>query len=216
MARIQLPRTDPKLLRRVAALWDNLAWCEFFRHYDPLVSGWCRAYGFDAASTDELRQRVWVELARRMPSFQYDPARSFRGWLRCLCRHRAIDLYHEQRDGFLSALRDDDLMDDRWSASDNGDDDAQDDGPPLERLLLAEAAEAQAEVRRQVKPIRWQIFWQVVIEGESMNDTAAALGLKYPTVYAAVNHVANLLRQQGRCRAARLGLDVTKSVRKQG
>ena len=85
----ELPRTDPRLLKRVAELWDNLAWCEFFRHYDPLVSGWCRAYGLDAASTDELRQRVWVELARRMPSYQYDPARSFRGWLRCLYRERS-------------------------------------------------------------------------------------------------------------------------------
>ena len=51
--------TDPNLLNRVAALWDNPAWAEFIQRYDPLVIGWCAAYGFDTASADELRQRVW-------------------------------------------------------------------------------------------------------------------------------------------------------------
>ena len=45
-----------------------------------------------------------------------------------------------------------------------------------------------------------------MIEGESMSETAAALGLKYATVYAAANHVAQLLREEGRRRSARLGL----------
>ena len=48
--------------------------------------------------------------------------------------------------------------------------------------------------------MRWEVFWRVVIEGESMSETAAALGLKYATVYAAVNHVAKLLREEGRQR----------------
>ena len=45
----------------------------------------------------------------------------------------------------------------------------------------------------------------MVIEGESMSDAAAALGLKYATAYAGVNHVARLLRQEGRHRRAGLG-----------
>ena len=116
MAQGKMGSTDPKLLKRVAALWDNPAWGEFFQRYDPLVRGWCSAYGLDAASVDELCQRVWVELARRMPSYQYDPGGSFRGWLRRLCRHRAIDLYHERRDRPFSALDDDDLIDERRTA----------------------------------------------------------------------------------------------------
>ena len=215
MARVMVGSTDPLLLKRVAALWDNPAWGEFFERYAPLVRAWCSAYCLDAAAVDELCQRVWVELARRMPSYQYDPGGSFRGWLRRLCRHRAIDLYRERRDRSFLALTDDDLIDERRMAAEHLDGEPADDGIAPERLvLLQQAQEAQEEVRRQVKPVRWEIFWRVVIEGESMSDTAAALGLKYSTVYAAVNHVARLLREQGRRRTARLGLAVPPDAQK--
>jgi hypothetical protein len=73
--------------------------------------------------------------------------------------------------------------------------------------LLREAREAQEEVRRKVKPARWEAFWRVVIENQSFGAAAAEMGLKYATVYAAVNHVAELLREEGRRRQASLGLD---------
>ena len=37
MAQGKVGSTDPELLKRVAALWDNPAWGEFFERYDPLV-----------------------------------------------------------------------------------------------------------------------------------------------------------------------------------
>ena len=142
-----------------------------------------------------------------MPSYQYDPGGSFRGWLRRLCRHRAIDLYREHHDRPYFELGAADPIDERRMAGENIDGEPADDEIASERLLLLkEAREAQEEVRRKVKPVRWEIFWRVLIEGESMSETAAALGLKYATVYASANHVAQLLRQVGRRRSARLGL----------
>jgi DNA-directed RNA polymerase specialized sigma24 family protein len=204
MSEQMLRSTDPKLLERVAALLDNPAWFEFFQRYDPLLRSWCSAYGFDAALVDELRQRIWVELARRMPSYQYDPQGSFRGWLRRLCHHRAINLYHECRDNRCFSLGEDDLIDARWTAA--GELDQYDEFAPGGSRLLEEALEVQMAVQRKVKPSRWEAFWRVVIEGESMSEVAAALGLKYATAYAGVNHVARLLRQEGRRRRAGLGL----------
>jgi RNA polymerase sigma-70 factor (ECF subfamily) len=210
MAQVRIDSTDPVLLKRVAALSDNPAWAEFFRRYDSLVRAWCSNHGLDSASVDELCQRVWVELARRMPSYQYDPGGTFRGWLRRLCRHRAIDLHRERCDRSFLALGNDDLIDERWMAGEHVDGEQADEEFTSERLLLLkEAREAQDEVRRKVKPVRWEIFWRVVIEGESMSETAAALGLKYATVYAATNHVGQLLREEGRRRSARLGFAVS-------
>jgi RNA polymerase sigma-70 factor (ECF subfamily) len=198
-------------------LWDNPAWSEFFHRYDPLVRGWCSAYGLDAASVDEVCQRVWIELARRMPSYQYDPDGSFRGWLRRLCRHRAIDLYRERRDHPCHALGDEDLIDERWMAGERCDGEpADDEDAPERRFQFREAQEVQEEVRCKVKPVRWEIFWRVVIDGESMSETAADLGLKYATVYAAANHVARLLRQEGRRRSACLGLEESSIPRYMG
>jgi DNA-directed RNA polymerase specialized sigma24 family protein len=141
-----------------------------------------------------------------MPSYQYDPGGSFRGWLRLLCRHRAIDLYRERSDRSFLALGEVDLIDERWAGGNIDIEPAADEVAPERMLLLQEATEAQEEVRRKVKPVRWEVFWRVVIEGESISETAAGLGLKYATAYAAVNHVAKLLRQEGRRRAACLGL----------
>jgi RNA polymerase sigma factor (sigma-70 family) len=206
MARAHVGSTSPELLRRVAALCDNRAWRQFFELYGPVVRAYCSRYRLDGASVDELCQRVWVELARRMPSYQYDPGGSFRSWLKRLCHHRAIDFYRERRDQSVLSLCDDDLADHRWATAmgiEGGLDDAE--LGPMRLSLLREALAAQDAVRCNVKPVRWEVFWRVVIEGEPMTEVAEALGLKYATAYAGANHVAHLLRAEGQRRRDRLG-----------
>ena len=207
MAVISVGSTDPELLRRVAALWDDPAWREFFARYAPFIRARCSVYGLDADSVDELCQRVWLELARRMPSYRYDPGGSFRGWLRRLCHHRAIDLIRERRDHLFEALNGEEPIDGRRLGR-GMDADTDDGGAASGRLrLLEEALAAQEEVRRKVKPARWEAFWQVAVEGWPVGEVAASLGLKYATVYAGVNHVSELLRAEGRRREARLRPD---------
>ncbi len=206
MASASVGSTSPELLRRVAALTDHPAWRQFFELYGPVVRTYCSRYRLDGASVDELCQRVWVELVRRMPSYQYDPGGSFRGWLRRLCHHRAIDLYRERCDRSFLPLWDDDTSERPRArmmgvAREAGSDEVE---PP--RLLLQEAHAAQEEVRRKVKPVRWEAFWRTVIQGEPMQEVAQALGLKYATAYAGANHVAQLLRAEGQRRRDRLGL----------
>ena len=143
-----------------------------------------------------------------MPAYQYDPGGSFRGWLRRLCHHRAIDLFakraHADLIRSMTTCSSTKIAFDRGGA-DHGLEDAE---TAAERLLLLREAQAvQEEVRRRVKPIRWEIFWRVVIEGEPMSEAAATLGLKYATAYAAARHVAKLLREEGRRHTLRLGLD---------
>ena len=203
MAQIKIGSTDPRLLKRVAELSDNPAWVVFYRRYDPIVKAWCSSYRLDSESVDELRQRIWVELARRMPSYQYDPGGSFRGWLRRLCHHRAIDLYRERDSGLFESLSDEHLATERDTPLSSVEGEVPDDQAAMGKLaLLREAREVQEHVRRKVKPVRWQVFWRVVIEGEPLPDTAASLGLKYATAYAAARHVASLLRAEGRQRRA--------------
>ncbi len=206
MAGIKAGSTDPELLRRVGVLSDDSAWGDFFKRYDLVVRAWCSNYGFDSETVDELRQRIWVEMTRRMPVYQYDPGGSFRGWLRRLCHHRAVDLYRERRDSPFRPLNEEDLVARDGLAYPSVDDVADDgEGDPQRMLLLREAREAQEAVRRKVKPVRWEIFWRVIVDGEAIKDTAAALGLKYATVYAAARHVAALLKAEGQRRRAHLG-----------
>jgi RNA polymerase sigma-70 factor (ECF subfamily) len=204
MVQVKGGSTDPELLRRVRALRDDPAWDEFFAVYNPLVKDWCSAYCLDGPSVDEVRQRVWFELVRRMPTYQYDPGRTFRGWLRKVCHDRAMDLLRERQKDPVPILDAKGLVDSHVGADDglNGDDAA-----PGRLLLFREAREVQDAVRRRVKPVRWEVFWRVVIEGEPMPAVADDLGLKYATAYAGANHVARLLREEGRRRAAQLDMD---------
>ena len=211
MAKGAVSSTNPELLRRVTALGDNLAWEEFFRFYDPFIRARCSAYGLDPASVDEACQRVWVELAWRMPRYQYDPGGSFRGWLRRLCHHRTIDLIREGQGREAMPSVDPEWLERRYASHWRGsrDDDDEDDVGPMRFRLLREALAIQEEVRRKVKPARWEAFWRVMIQGQSVSEVAASLGLKYATVYAGVNHVADLLRAEGQSRGIRPGRDDT-------
>jgi RNA polymerase sigma factor (sigma-70 family) len=205
MSRAVGDTTNEKLLKRLAALEDQSAWREFFAGYDPLVKQWCSSYRFDPESLDELCQRIRVELLRRMPQYGYDPGGSFRGWLRRLCHHRAIDMYRERRGEAFGSLTEEDLIDDRGMAFEVIEGEQGDDLPSIARLrLLEECRRVHEEVMRKVKPVRWQVFWRVVIDGESIRDAANALGLKYTTAYAGANHVAKLLREAGERQKNRL------------
>src|SRR5262249_43543742 len=89
--------TNPALLTEVAD-WENQpAWFRFRDTYGPHMARWCRGYGLDRDSVDEVCQRVWIELADRMKTFEYDPNRTFRGWLRRLCESRVLDFLRQRR-----------------------------------------------------------------------------------------------------------------------
>ena len=189
---------------------------EFFARYDPFVRDRCSVYGLDSASVDELCQRVWVELARRMPSYQYDPGGSFRGWLRRLCHHRAIDLLRERQDHRFEALNGEELIDGQWPG------DGIDEGRTMARsrpggsCCSGRRSRSRRKSGARSSQSAGRSFWRVVIEGQSVSEAAAALGLKYATVYAGVNHVAKLLRDEGRRRKTHLGLDDSSHPAREG
>jgi RNA polymerase sigma factor (sigma-70 family) len=193
-------KTDPELLKRVSVLWNDPAWVEFLDLYGEFVRERCSVYRLDAASVDDLSQRVWLELVRRMPSFQYDASGSFRGWLRKLCHHRAIDLIRERPEVTFYTIDHDALIDFRTAAEAAADAGDSDDVAPGRLRMILEARAAQEAVKRRVKPDRWKAFWRVRIENQSVSEVAAEMGLKYATVYASVNHVAELLREEGQRR----------------
>jgi len=77
-----------------------------------------------------------------------------------------------------------------------------DDEPDIGQLrLLQEAEEVQEDVRRRVKPQRWEAYWRIAIRGEDVGETAADLGISYAAAYAATRYVDRMLRDAGRRRS---------------
>src|SRR4051812_4532958 len=104
MIRYDAGTTSPTLLNRLGDWRDRDAWVDFVTRYDPVIRSISRRYRLDADTTEELCQRVWIDLTRRMRSFRYDPGMTFRGWLRRLCQSRAIDLLRKKKADAEQAL----------------------------------------------------------------------------------------------------------------
>jgi RNA polymerase sigma factor (sigma-70 family) len=199
--------TSPTLLSEVRDWGNYPAWVAFRDRYDPLLRRWCRGFGLDADSIDEACQRIWTELADRMRTFRYDPNRTFRGWLRCVCRCRVIDLLRERRADHAVSLDD---RDDERSIDDRGTDftivemeHGQVDTDPVHLFLRSEAEQVQAAVRRRIQPRTWDAFWLVAVSDWTIDQTAKALGMTRIAVYAATQRVSQMLREEGLRRSNR-------------
>ena len=74
--------TPPSLLERLRQPADEKAWQEFVDLYSPLLYQWARRAGLQEHDAADLLQDVFAHLLRKLPEFEYDRHKSFRGWLR--------------------------------------------------------------------------------------------------------------------------------------
>jgi len=194
--------TSSTLLREVADWHDHPAWVSFRGRYDPLLRRWCHGYGLDDDSIDEVCQRIWIELADRMRTFQYDPKGTFRGWLRRLCESRVLDFLRQRQAVSLLSLEDrvgEVEAGARGSSIDPDESDHDGGGAePLRLFLLDETEKVQAVVRAKVKPNTWDAFWLVAVCDWTVERTAQALGMTHTAVYAARERVARMLHDEGK------------------
>ncbi|MGO9470847.1 MAG: sigma-70 family RNA polymerase sigma factor [Isosphaeraceae bacterium] len=193
--------TSPLLLKRVADWADHPAWCEFFKSYDSLIRSWCRGYGLDDGTLEDLRQQIWIELADRIRTYQYDPGRTFRGWLRQFCHSREVDLLRKRgtesvrflddqpADAFLLAV-----------GAIGGEEHEEPESESRRSLLLRQAEQVQHAVKQRVEPQTWQAFWRIAIDGCSIRETANDMGMSYAAVFAAHKRVGRMLRAEGKRR----------------
>ena len=93
MAEPSNSQTSPTLLGKLRqSPTDQDAWEQFVLRYGPQIQSWCGRKGLQDADAHDVTQMVLLRVATHIRDFEYDPARSFRGWLRTICRHAWSDL----------------------------------------------------------------------------------------------------------------------------
>jgi RNA polymerase sigma factor (sigma-70 family) len=195
MIRYDAGTTNPTLLNRLGDWRDHDAWVDFVTRYDPVIRSISGRYRLDAESTDELCQRVWIDLARRMRTFRYDPGKTFRGWLRRLCQSRAIDLLRKKDADAVLSLESQ-PVESMWQEA-SADLGAEEEVAVERPRLLQLADEVQDAVRRRVDGRTWQVFWSVAVLGQSLREAAEAAGISYYAAFAAQKRVRRMLREEG-------------------
>src|SRR6266516_4097954 len=97
--------TSVSLLERLREPAQQEAWGRFVDLYTPLIYYWARRVGSTPEEAADLVQDVLALLVQKLPEFSYDPAKSFRAWLRTVllnkwherCRRAALPMAHAGR-----------------------------------------------------------------------------------------------------------------------
>jgi RNA polymerase sigma-70 factor (ECF subfamily) len=170
---------------------NEAAWGEFVEHYGGKIYGWCRKWGLQEADAQDVTQSVLLKLARTMREFAYDPARSFRAWLKTLTHHAWSDfLESRQRPGLGSG---DSHVHGLLGTIAARDDLVEHLNAEFDRELLEEA---MARVRLRVAPQTWQAFALTALEGLSGADAAARIPMQVAQVFVAKRRVQKMLQQE--------------------
>ena len=175
-------------LRKVPA--DQAAWDQFVERYGRKVFGWCRQWNLQEADAEDVTQAVLLKLSEKMQTFDYDSAKSFRGWLKTITRHAWSD-YCSSRKAVIAAggsqvlemLHTVEARDDLIRRLDD----------EFDRELLDEAMN---RVRGRVLPRTWEAFERTALQGQSGAEAGKALGMKVATVFVAKSKVQNMLQEE--------------------
>jgi RNA polymerase sigma-70 factor (ECF subfamily) len=179
--------TPPSLLERIRDDPTRQAWQQFVDLYTPLLFSWARRLGLSDHDAADLVQDIFAILVEKLPGFRYDPALSFRAWLKTIllnrwrnfCRGRSL----AQTVGPASAL---------------GEVAAPDDAAFFEeeeyRNVLVRRALALMQAEFQTAT--WRACWEFVVQGRPAADVAAELGITPNAVYLAKGRVLRRLREQ--------------------
>jgi len=192
MADFSTSSTSVSLLSRVRGCpSDPEAWREFVKRYAPKIYRWCCQWKVQEADAEDVTQNVLAKLVTRLRTFDYDPALSFRGWLKTVTQHALADFLAERRrpglgsgDSAVAAMLESvqartDLLAELQEEFD--------------REVLEEAL---TRVRLKVPERRWEAFRLTALEGLSGAEAGARLEMNVTTVFTSKCKIQKLVQEE--------------------
>jgi RNA polymerase sigma factor (sigma-70 family) len=191
MADAWLPTTSATLLARLRHDPSNdAAWDEFVEQYGRHIYRWCRQWRLQDADAEDVAQEILLKLARKLRDFTYNPASSFRGWLKTVA-------HHAWRDFIDSRSRTRPVGDEQVWALLQSVEAREDLIQRLEEAFDHELLEAaKVQVRLRVAPHTWEAFRLVAIECLPVTDVAARVNMQVAMVYVAKSKVQKMLQEE--------------------
>lgn len=179
--------TSHSLLRRLQEPEHATAWERFVELYAPLVFHWGKSQGLNSTDAADLVQDVLTIVVTKLPEFQVDPTKRFRGWLRTVTVNKANDFHRR------NAVRPDSGRE-----------------PTIQNAAVATAVDLfdEAEYRSflvnralelmksEFRDETWQACWLQVVEGRKAVDVAQELNISLNVAYLAKSRVLGRLREE--------------------
>lgn len=163
--------TRSSVIRAVADTGNQAAWQRLFDLYAGFIFSIARSKGLSEDDADDVLQVVFSDLARNLPTFQYDRAKGkFRSYLTGLVRWRVKDKFRERnRDAALK-----DVIETK-PGDDNG---------FSEREWQAAALEeALRRIKPEVRPDHYAAFVASAVDGQDTETVMKLYGLSRDNLY---------------------------------
>jgi RNA polymerase sigma factor (sigma-70 family) len=171
---------------------DPLAWDEFVERYRPMIRAWCLKWQLQDSDADDVVQEVLIKLVAAIRKFQYDPARSFRAWLKTVTQHALSDFVASRHKDPNQTAAPIDMIAESVEAKTDLE-------QRLEDAFDAEVLElAMHRVKKRVKAATWDAFQLTAVEGLSGATAAAQLQIPVAHVFVAKNRVQKMLQEEAR------------------
>lgn len=179
--------TSITLLERLRTPENQEAWCRFVDLYTPLLFHWARRCGLQKEDAADLVQDVFTALLQKLPAFNYDSQKSFRGWLHTV----TVNLWRDRRRAAAS----------RPSSGHNGQGAERSVPDPVVALEVEEyrsylIRRALTLMQTDFEPATWRAVWEHAVVGRPAPQVAAELGQTVAAVYCAKFRVLSRLRQE--------------------
>lgn len=178
-----MDETRSTLLVRLTDRDDEDAWRTFNELYRPMLVGYARRRGLDAADADDVAQQCVEAVLANIERYQHTG--SFKAWLRTITENRIKDLFRKRREqqvrsGVWAVQADDTpAPDEEWE----------------QHWLVEHLRYCVEQVRPDIAEQTYQAFYQNVIEDRSAKETAERVGISVNQVYVAKFRVMERIRR---------------------
>ena len=167
--------TRSSVLAAVKDTGDAAAWARFFDLYAGFVFAIARSKGLASEDADDIVQGVFSELARKMPTFEYDRTKGkFRSYLLGLINWRVLDkLKADKRESELNAA----YCEEKPAA------------PVTEAVFIdqewqnAAFDEALRRLQEEVRPDHFAAFVESTVEGLDTETVMRLHGMTRDNIY---------------------------------
>lgn len=179
--------TRSSVLKAVADTGNDAAWNRLFDLYAGFVFSIARRKGLKPDDADDMVQVVFTDLARNLPTFNYDRERGrFRSYLTGLVNWRVMDR-------LKAAKREAELKASFWeeARTAGGDDDF-----AAREWQAAATEEALRRIKPEVRPEHYAAFVASAVEGQDTDAVTKLYGISRDNLYQIRNRLTAKLREK--------------------
>ncbi len=179
--------TSESLLARLKSEQSPDAWHRFVELYTPLIFYWARKTGLQSQDASDLVQEVLALVYQKIPDFNYDQSKSFRGWLRTVTLNKYRELGRKRKLNTFDAtpsvwgkVIDPAEAESTWDLD-------------YARILVARSMEM---MRSDFAPQTWDALKELMSTGRPPKEVANEFGLSQWTLYSARSSLMARLRDE--------------------